>query len=503
MAHPTWLLIPNNVTKVLSPSGTTWSAIATYDDSYTPPAWTLDKTTGFDAQTWSYTGTDSQISDSGFLASSDKKYSIVCTAVLDEREEIIVEMVNGEAYLPSSPTKFALQVKDIYIPTDINKRITRLRFYHKVQDRDIDYMLHKEIDLIDGKDAYNTSFYISDYTNTGIALAQNIGFLFDYDKSKKYKVLTGFKSFATVGDISLALATGDTVNVYHSTVGGGNLMADLVYSESLLPISGIKDIVALCPLADKIIVFTNNNAYVISAGEALGQAVFTLSETLDLGVLSIKHVVPIYGGAIVNTRNGIFSTDGYQMQLLSRPVNDLIKSYFGEDTYVYYNRNKHELYYKYNNWNDVGRYRFEDGVWEIFDTGIGSIIDILIDSNGEKAFLTSNKLYIYNSSDTTVPTSYIKTPETDLGEPEVDKYLNGFNLDYYGKFTITFYLDGIAQTALTSETATNRDLWWRDMALSTRKPFRKIHANISTTTLNSIFYGLELDIDTALRRRDA
>lgn len=366
-----YLLFHGGLAGILVPDGTTWGAIATYGNhsarvtsgnSTANGTWKILKST-FEAQTWIYRGTDATIANSGFVTATDKRYSIIATGVLDEREEIIMEVVNGEAYLPSSPTRFGLKIKNIYVPYDINKRLTRIRFYHKVQNIDTDYSLHKEVDLLNGTGDYDSSFYMGEYTDSGLSLSQNIGFLFDWEKPAGYEILTGFKSFTTESGVSIGITTGDTVNLYHSTVGGGNLMADLVYDANRLPVTGISNIQALCNINGKIGAFTDSRLYVIASSEALGQLVFSIDDTMDHGVKNFNDISSIQGGAAINTRNGIFTTDGFNTQLISEPINDIVKSNYNTSS-IYYNSHRHELYYKPTAEEDLYRFRFEDKVWE-------------------------------------------------------------------------------------------------------------------------------------------
>jgi len=322
--------------------------------------------TDFTNRTWIYKGKASKISESGFVTATDKKYSIIATAILDEREEIIMETYNGEANVTAGKAKFALRIWNIYVPININKRITRVRFYHKVRNLDVDYVLHKEIDYLDttdNPDVYNETFDMAEFTNTGLTLSQNIGYLVDWEHPERYDVLRGFKSFTTESDISVGITSGDTVNLFHSTVGGGSLMADLVYDASKLPITGISNIKALANINGKIGAFTDERLYVIASGESLGQLIFTVNDTLDLGVKNFNDIASIQGGAIANTRTGIFYTDGYTTQLLSEPINDIVSDNYDTSS-IYYNAYKREIYFKPTSSEDLWRFRFEDKVWE-------------------------------------------------------------------------------------------------------------------------------------------
>lgn len=368
------LVFSPSTAAILEPQGTTWSgAGGTYGDwnvracnplynGILRGTWKISKA-AFEAQTWLYKGKELTIGEAGFLVDTDLRYSIVCTAVLDDGAEVIMETSNGEANLPSPGTRFAIRLSDIYIPTNINKRLTRIRWYHKTPDIDTDYTLHREVDLLTGTEPLTAPFYMGEYTDTGKTLSTNIGFLIDEEDFTKYDVLTGFKSFTTESGISIGITTSDNVNLYHSTVGGGQLLPDLVYDANALPITGISDLNAVANINGKIGAFTPDKLYVIGSGESLGQLVFNIDDTLDLGVKNFNDVVPVQGGAVVNTRNGIFWTDGFRSDLISEPINDLVRTNYDTSS-IYYNSHKMEVYWKPTSSEDLYRYRFEDKVWE-------------------------------------------------------------------------------------------------------------------------------------------
>jgi hypothetical protein len=376
----THMVVPGVLAGFLQPQGTTWTAIGgehgtwnlkvTEGTATASNAWRISKAT-FDAQTWVYKGTSSTIGESGFIVATDKKYSIIATAVLDDREEVVVEMLNGEAIFVSPGTRFALKIKDIYIAYNQNPRVTRLRFYHKVQDIDADYVLHHEVDILEGIKPPNRSFFMSEYSDSGTSLSGNIGYLFDWENPNRYDVLEGFKSFTTESGVSIGVTTYDTVNLYHSTVGGGSLMADLVYDANQLPITGINNIRAVCNVNGKIAAFTDTKLYIISTAESLGQLVFSVDDTMDLGVKNFNDIASIQGGAVANTRNGIFITDGFSQKLISEPINDVAKENF-DTSQIFYNTHKHELYLKPTAAEDLYRYRFEDAVWEKINATVTS-----------------------------------------------------------------------------------------------------------------------------------
>ena len=127
--------------------------------------------------------------------------------------------------------------------------------------------------------------------------------------------------------------------------------------------------------------------------------------------------------------------------------------------------------------------------------------DVLIDLNGELAYLTDSELYIRDTSDTTSVGAYIISGESDLGEPQIEKLLNFVDIDYIGAFNLTFYLDGLAVHTMSFTDAATRTTVWRDYPLSKRRPFQKLKLVIGASLPTTKIYGIEIDFSVLRRRR--
>ena len=300
-------------------------------------------------------------------------WSIVATAVYDDREELIIDYQEGVIDLDPSVTKFAFDVNHIIIPYDFNKRTTRYRFYIKLYDAEgqiqLDFDMCQDFDLFEDTNNMMTNFYISQSSTqegAGINLSANIGIAFDEKKPQTHIVVSGFRDFVTSQGISLGLKADDYINVYYSALGGGNLMPDLLYSQALLPVYAETVVNALANINDKFGAFTNNTLYLIRAVEEVGLLVFTMTGVLEFGVKNRKDVVPIQGGVVVNTQHGIYTTTGFQSNLLSEPIDDVVRDYYSTST-IFYNKFKHELYLRRTNSDNLYRFRFKDSVWEVIN----------------------------------------------------------------------------------------------------------------------------------------
>ena len=127
--------------------------------------------------------------------------------------------------------------------------------------------------------------------------------------------------------------------------------------------------------------------------------------------------------------------------------------------------------------------------------------DILIDFNGDPAYLTNDTLYVHDTTDTTEVGASLVTNNSDLGEPTLDKLCNLFDLDYTGEVHVYVLLDGVTITDFTTTYSASRRTQYFYMPLAARRPFQKISFIINTATIGSILYGIEIDFSVLKRRK--
>lgn len=303
-------------------------------------------------------GGDLEVGDIGWQT-GENKFSIIATALLDEREEI---PLSAKTFNITVSNKYVIKISNIELPWNISKRITRLRFYHGLKDG-ADLEMVKEFNLLRSEDSVEDfEFSAQDYT--GDTLAGNTGFLWDYyDHPGDLQIVNGFQDFVTESGISIGIASKDKVAIYYSTFGGGNLMPDLVYHGNRLPLTGVSELTAVANADGRLMAFTPNTSYVIKAQEIAGVVAFSIEDTVEVGVKDKFDVANIQGGVLVHTQHGIYVTNGYETQLISEPIDDIIRANYSTGR-IYYNRYKHEVYYKPSNSEDLYRYRMKDNVWE-------------------------------------------------------------------------------------------------------------------------------------------
>lgn len=126
--------------------------------------------------------------------------------------------------------------------------------------------------------------------------------------------------------------------------------------------------------------------------------------------------------------------------------------------------------------------------------------EILIDFNGEIAYLQGDALWIRDTSDAELIGATVEFNDSDLGVPDIDKLLNFADVDYEGAFTLTFEFDGTAIHTMTFADKVTRGVAWQDFPLIKRKGFRKLKMVIVASAKDTKIYSIEIDF-TVLRRR--
>lgn len=432
------------------------------------------------------------VADIGF-SNTKTNYELIATQVLDDKEEIIVWRYTAD--VDTSETKYALKIEWNYPCIDINHRLTRTRFYIKFAG-DTDYELIKDINYLDPNLGVVSTFYITESSLLGITLSQNIGFLFDSEKAEDYEIITGFKSYAVENGIGIGLSINDYVNVYHSTVGGGVLMSDLIYTANILPLPNLSFVNAVASVNGTIAAISDKSTFIIKADEVSGQLAFTINDTMEYGVKNIRDVASIQNGILIHTRNGIFFTNGFDKELLSEPINNIIEQHYDTGR-IEYNSHLHEIYYIDGVFDFFYRFRMKRGKWEKIamdyaTVSLSNVNDILIDFDGHPNYLQSDSFFVYDASDLVVPAVLLQTNNSDLGEPSLDKLLNFIDLDFKGPITVLVYYENVGTFFITANSATRitKRLY---VPLKNRKPAKKIKFGFAAADSTTILYGMEID----------
>lgn len=128
-------------------------------------------------------------------------------------------------------------------------------------------------------------------------------------------------------------------------------------------------------------------------------------------------------------------------------------------------------------------------------------VDILVDHNGEIAYLQTDALWEYDGTDTTVVGGSVTFNNSDLGEPSIEKLINYVDVDYEGSFSLTFYFDGSLIYTMSFSDKASRTTVWRDFPLQYRKVFQKLKLYITSATSDTKIYSIEIDFSVLKRRR--
>lgn len=126
--------------------------------------------------------------------------------------------------------------------------------------------------------------------------------------------------------------------------------------------------------------------------------------------------------------------------------------------------------------------------------------DILIDHNGQLAYLTDNSLYIYHLDTVDSIGGLIVLNNSDLNEPHLDKLLNYIEVDYKGTIELYFYFDDQYVCRLTAPKATSRTTKLLYFPLRFRRPFQRLQIKMLSKDRSTIIYNLEVDFDVLPKR---
>lgn len=320
----------------------------------------MDKTF-FETTSWRYKGT--LTTSTGGFESAIKKFHLIVTAVLDEREEIIIKATTRTVD-EAAPWKIVFTRAGL--TNKGNARVTRLRYYLKLEGEEI-YYLYKDIGFLTDVDegTFNTTnFDIVKGDDTAVTLSANIGIEPDEKRWYTYTIIEGFRDFVTESGVSIGISNDDYSNIYYSVLGGGNLQPDLMYKQNILQVAGANVINAVAVINKELAALTDDTTYIIKVIESIGALVFTINTALEFGVKDQFDTAQMQGGLAINTRHGIYTTTGMQSNLISDAIDDIVKANFSSSR-IYYNKDLHELYYKISNTDDLYRFRFKDNVWEL------------------------------------------------------------------------------------------------------------------------------------------
>jgi hypothetical protein len=323
---------------------------------------------------------------------------------------------NGAKYLVH------LSLKNFYM---IPKEVTHIRVYLKElkdeDDKSIDFELFHEFNLLDAALKKDADLIRTD--STGIVLTQMIGLFYD----SQYTLLDSAEDYASVGGMSFILNQG---MVYPAAVGGGNVMTGVYYRQNMMNLSIGDPIVKIANINKQLALHTNYGVHMVVAEKIGGEYAYYTRQGLDLGIKDYGDIEETLEGAIINTAQGIFMTDGYKKTLLSEPINNIVEENFPHSS-IFLNRQWKELYFSTG--RVVWRMNMVTGAWDKLTwTGTDTMnyAEVVSDHTGSINVYNAYSVKRLKKNPRTSQ-SIMRFMETDQGEVSVMKMITTIDVDMY------------------------------------------------------------------------
>lgn len=314
---------------------------------------------------------EGKISDIGFENKYAKIFNII-TGVINEQDEVIIDYSEIPIALDTTTyPKFAIEYKNPTIPYNHNRNLTRIRIYLGLQGRNkldtVEPEMIKEYNLLDPVNDITKFFVATTKSWSGFTLANNIGISFDTEYPDKHQLITGLRAVTTDSNITLALQNNNYANIYYSAVGGGNLQSNVIYKQNVIPFDIPDTILGIASINNKFIAVGKEGLRIINiVNPETGALQFTYHKTLPFTINNSKDIINTTSGIVIHTKQGIYITNGYEHQLISEPINNVVKTYYSTAK-IFYSSQRQELYYLVPSLSKIYFYSFEYKTWNSID----------------------------------------------------------------------------------------------------------------------------------------
>jgi len=257
-------------------------------------------------------------------------------------------------------------------------------------------------------------------------------------------------------------------------------------------------------LDNKLAVFADNKEemVLIDFQAVEGQLIFFIRQRAMYKIKDYWDLIQTPEGVIINLRDGIYVTSGDKRDLISLPINDIMKGKTNgisnyETSSIYYNTYEKELMYFYGTPKKLLVYRFETGSWSHMDfTGvtIDNSIDIIDDYSGNMYVVVKDgKVYKMEYNNDIVATFGLSN--IDLQELDYAKRLNSITTDTSDIGEI----EGMVEIFNTKiEKIERRQINTFNRLLADRKPNDWMNFFIS---FKGIFYNMGLNFEAFSKRK--
>ena len=369
---------------------------------------------------WSTTGSRT-VSDIG-LTKLGETIEVVGTVIYDGGEEHIASY--KKISLATLAAKFALKLRDISIPKNINKRISAIAFYYKFE-KEIDFQqcFYTSL-LVEDALPYN-EIIIHSLSSTGIYLQQTIGTLFN---PMTFGLITAFDDYAHVNGVCYGLKN----NVHYPAIGNGSVQNNIFYTDRFIKGLGLTQIIRLSNIRESLGIHGKTElkqVYVQDNG--IGELIFSVKDRVGYGIKNKQSVFEIPEGIIILTPRGIFITDGGTEIFLSEQINNIVQTNY-ENGRIYFDNYQKKLYFYPERFSTLYVYSFVDKAWSIIIIQSNQLIfdQIYTDPDGITHLRDSNNIYRLDQAPSGA--AYLKCPLLDLGNINSFKVLTAVMFDFKG-----------------------------------------------------------------------
>jgi hypothetical protein len=224
-----------------------------------------------------------------------------------------------------------------------------------------------------------------------------------------------------------------------------------------------------------------------------GQLIFFVRDSASYKIKNYWDLVETAEGLILNLRDGLDVVQGERRELISLPVNNIMKKHY-ETSEIYYNTYEKELMYFYGEGTKkLMIFRFETGTWADMDyAGVtinGDITDIVDDYEGSMYVVSGNSVYKLEYNIDTI--GYFGLTNVDLQELNYKKRLCSITTDVNGYIIVNGLKPNVGDYNKRTVTQHNK-------MLSQRKPGNWIDFSIG---FKGTFYNLEMDLEVFSRKK--
>lgn len=370
---------------------------------------------------WSYISVIT-VTNSGFDIAKPE-FQLITTCVLDDNSEFIVQLESLDAKNPGK-TEYAIKIDSIYLPTNINKRITAFAFYIKFKNQtDFQqiYLLRLQAKLYTNY----SRIYLYPSKFTGIYLTQTIGKLFN---EYNHRLLNAVEDYTEITGVSYALKGSQ---IYYPAIGNGQIQKDVFYSTNVIPELYNENAIALSNMNDFLAVHTaKGTKVIITKNSQYGSFLFYAKDSLGYSITKKQDVVEAYDGIAILTSKGIYITNGQNDFLLSEQINDIVEANYSEGMLLYDEYNK-LFYLFFSNQDDFYLFDTKDKKW--------TKISLKTEGLLQKVYQSLDTIYLqfergfYKLIPRSTGTGIITTHKLNLGNPKTYKIFDGITLDFEGE----------------------------------------------------------------------